>query len=186
MRKVIAAINMTINGNCDHRAGLADDQLHQHYTDLLNQSGVILYGRSTYLLMQYWQTLLENPSGQASMDDFAQSIDRIPKLVFSHTLQDTGWASAALADQAPADTVRKLKELPGKDILIGSRSLIMQLLHNQLIDEFQLCLHPLLEGNGLNLFEDLQDRIIFKLNQTKALPSGAIVLYYQPISSSGS
>mgnify|MGYP001335337188 CR=1 FL=1 len=151
MRKVIAAINMTINGNCDHRAGLADDQLHQHYTDLLNQSGVILYGRSTYLLMQYWQTLLENPSGQASMDDFAQSIDRIPKLVFSHTLQDTGWASAALADQAPADTVRKLKELPGKDILIGSRSLIMQLLHNQLIDEFQLCLHPLLEGMILGL-----------------------------------
>src|SRR5664279_6346387 len=98
MRKVIAAINMTLDGVCDHTAGIADKQLHQHYAELINNAGVLLYGRTTYQLMQFWQTLLRNPSGEKSMDDFAISIDKIPKLVFSRTLKDTNWNSAKLAN----------------------------------------------------------------------------------------
>ena len=59
MRKVIAAINMTIDGFCDHTAGIPDEEIHQHYTDMLNKGGVILYGRITYQLMQFWQTLIK-------------------------------------------------------------------------------------------------------------------------------
>jgi len=71
MRKVIAAINMTLDGFCDHTAGIPDEEIHQHYADLLNNGGVILYGRITYQLMQFWQTLIKNPSGEKKMDDFA-------------------------------------------------------------------------------------------------------------------
>ena len=79
MRKVIAAINMTLDGVCDHTVGVVDEELHQHYADLIYNAGVILYGRTTYLLMQFWKTLLKNPAGEKSMDDFAISIDKIPK-----------------------------------------------------------------------------------------------------------
>src|SRR6476660_1012933 len=141
MRKVIAAFNMTLDGVCDHTAGIADEGLHQHYAELIDNAGVILYGRTTYQLMQFWQTLLQNPSAQQSMDDFAISIDRIQKLVFSHTLKDTGWKSAAIAKTSLDETVLHLKQQAGQDILVGSRSLIIQLLNNNLIDEFQICIH---------------------------------------------
>ena len=99
MRKIIAAINMTLDGFCDHTAGIPDEEIHQHYTDLLDNGGVILYGRITYQLMQFWQTLIKNPSGEKTMDDFAIAIDNIPKIVFSHTLKNTEWDSAKLANR---------------------------------------------------------------------------------------
>lgn len=180
MRKVIAAINMTLDGVCDHTAGIPDEELHEHYRDLINNGGVILYGRTTYQLMQFWQTLLKNPSGEKPMDEFAAAIDKIPKIVFSHSLKNTDWESATLANQSIEEEISELKQQQGKDILIGSRSLIIQLLNLHLIDEFQICIHPMLEGKGLLLFDQLKDRTIFRLLKTKILGSGAIVLYYQP------
>ena len=182
MRKVIAAINMTLDGFCDHTAGVADEELHQHYSELIDNAGVILYGRTTYQLMQFWQTLLKNPSGEKSMDDFAISIDKIQKLVFSNTLKDTGWDSAKLANRPLDEEVLELKQQSGKDILVGSRSLIIQLLNSNLIDEFQICIHPVIEGKGLPLFDQIKDRIVFKLVKTKSLHSGATVFYYEPTS----
>src|SRR5260221_1907163 len=93
MRKVIAAINMTLDGFCDHTAIIPDEEIHHHYADLLNNASVVLYGRITYQLMQFWQTLLKNPSGEKSMDDFAISIDKIPKIVFSHKLKTQNGAA---------------------------------------------------------------------------------------------
>ena len=181
MRKVIAAFNMTLDGVCDHTTGIADEGLHQHYSHLVDNAGVILYGRTTYELMQFWQTLLQNPSGQKSMDDFAISIDRSPKLVFSTTLNDTNWGSAKLANRPLDEKVLELKQQSGKDILIGSRSLIIQLLNSNLIDELQICIHPIIEGKGLLLFDQITNRIMLKLIKTKSLSSGATVFYYEPI-----
>jgi dihydrofolate reductase len=181
MRKVIAAFNMTVDGVCDHTAGIADEELHQHYSELINNAGIILYGRTTYQLMQFWQTLLHSPSGEKSMDEFAISIDNIQKLVFSNTLKDTGWDSAKLAKRPLIEEVLELKQQAGKDILVGSRSLIVQLLNNNLIDEFQLCIHPVIEGKGLLLFDQISERIVLKLNKTKSLNSGATVFYYEPV-----
>ncbi len=178
MRKVIAAINMTLDGICDHTTGIPDEDIHQHYTELLDNAGVLLYGRITYQLMQFWQALLQNPSGQKSMDDFALSIDKIPKMVFSHSLENTGWDSAILATQEIEQEVLKLKQQPGKDILVGSRSLIIQLINLNLVDEFQICIYPMLEGKGLPLFDKIKDRSIFRLLKTKIFDSGAIILYY--------
>lgn len=182
MRKVIAAFNMTLDGVCDHTTGIADKELHQHYAELIDRGGVILYGRTTFQLMQFWQELLKKPSGEKAMDDFALAIDQIPKLIFSNSLISTDWDSAQLASKSLIEEIVDLKKQEGKAILIGSRSLIMQLLNVDLIDEFQICIHPVIEGKGLKLFEQINKRIHLKLIQTKSLGAGQTVLYYEPIS----
>ena len=174
---------MTLDGFCDHTAIMPDEEVHQHYTDLLNNGGVVLYGRITYQLMQFWQTLIKNPSGEKSMDDFAIAIDKIPKIVFSHTLKNTGWGSAKLANQSIEEEVAALKQSRNggsKDIFAGSRSLIIQLMKLNLIDEYQLCVHPVIAGSGLPLFENINDRTVLKLTKTKTFSGGAVTLYYQP------
>jgi len=180
MRKLIAGINMTLDGFCDHTVIIPDEEIHQHYAELLDNADVVLYGRITYQLMQYWQTLLKNPSGEKSMDDFALAIDKIPKIVFSHTLKNTKWDSAKLSNKSLEKMVLELKQQPGRDILVGSRSLIIQLMKLNLIDEYQLCVHPVVAGTGLPLFENINDRTILKLIKTKTFSSGAITLYYEP------
>ncbi|HEX3008660.1 MAG TPA: dihydrofolate reductase family protein [Bacteroidales bacterium] len=181
MKKVIAAFNMTLDGVCDHTTGIADEELHRHYSDLVDNAGVIIYGRKTYELMKFWKTLLQNPSRKKSMDDFAISIDKIPKLVFSNTLKETNWDTARLSDIPLNEKVLELKQQSGENILVGSRSLIIQLLNSKLIDEFQICIHPIIEGNGLRLFDQIKDRIMLKIIKTKTLNSGATVFYYEPI-----
>ena len=180
MRKLIAAFNMTLDGNCDHMAGIPDEELHQHYADLLRNGDVVLYGRITYQLMEFWKTVVENPTGKKAMDEFAVVMDKIPKIVFSHTLKHIEWESASLARRSLQEEVLALKQQPGRDILVGSRSLIIELLNLNLIDEFQLCIQPVLAGKGLSLFEKINGRILFKLKKTKTFGSGAIVLYYEP------
>lgn len=180
MRKIIAAINMTLDGICDHTAGIPDEEIHQHYTELLRGADAILYGRITYQLMQFWQPLVNNPSGEKSMDDFALAIDKVPKIVFSHTLKTTDWDSAQLSDQPLEEVVLALKQQPGRDIFIGSRSIIIQLMKLHLIDELQLCVYPVIAGGGLPLFEEMNDRTILKLIMTKTFKGGAIILYYEP------
>jgi dihydrofolate reductase len=71
MRKLIAAMNMTLDGFCDHTAMIADDEIHQHYNELLKSAGTVLYGRITYQLMEYWRTVVKNPTGIKAMDEFA-------------------------------------------------------------------------------------------------------------------
>ena len=171
---------MTLDGFCDHTAGLPDEEIHQHYTELLDNAGVILYGRTTYQLMQFWQTLIKNPSGEKSMDDFAMAINKIPKIVFSHTLKNTEWDSAKLSNKSLEEMVSELKQQPGRDILVGSRSLIIQLMKLNLINEYQLCVHPVIAGSGLSLFENINDRTILKLIKTKTFSGGAVTLYYKP------
>ena len=183
MRKIIAAINMTLDGFCDHTAGLPDEEIHQHYADLIDNADVVLYGRITYQLMQYWQTLLKNPSGKKSMNDFAIAIDKIPKIVFSHTLKNTDWDSAKLSNKSLEEMVLALKQsrgLANRDILVGSRSLIIQLMKLNLIEEYQLCFHPVVAGGGLSLFENINDRTILKLIKTKTFSGGAVTHYYEP------
>ena len=178
MRKLIAAINMTLDGFCDHTAGIPDEEIHQHYTELLGQGDAILYGRTTYQLMEYWRTLLENPSEKKSMNDFAAVIDKIPKIVFSRTLKNVEWDSATIAKRDLKDEVLELSKHSGRNILVGSRSLIIQLMNLNLIDELQLCVHPVVAGSGLPLFENIQDRIALKLRTTKVFGCGAVILYY--------
>src|SRR5882672_11862865 len=97
MRKLIAAINMTLDGFCDHTAMNADEGIHQHYNELLSNADTLLYGRITYQLMEsYWPTVVKKPTGIKPTDEFAVLIDNISKIVFSRTLKNVNWKNTKL------------------------------------------------------------------------------------------
>lgn len=178
-------MNMTVDGFCDHTYGVPDEDIHQHYADLLRSAGVALYGRITYQLMEYWRTVLENPTGDKAMDDFAVAIDNTPKVVFSRTLKHVDWRSARLASQDLEKEVlelRQSRESGSKDIFVCSPSLIVESTKLNLIDEYQLCVHPVIAGSGLPLFKNISEKIMLKLIKTKVFRRGAVILYYEPVS----
>jgi dihydrofolate reductase len=135
-------MNMTLDGFCDHTAKIADDEIHQHYSDLIKNSGPLLYGRITYQLMEYWRSVVENPAGNKAMDDFAVAINNAPKIVFSRTLESVDWKNTELKREVVKEEILELKQQPGKDILVGSPSLIVQLAQLGLVDEYQLGVQP--------------------------------------------
>lgn len=183
MGKLIAGINMTLDGFCDHTYGIADDELHRHYSELLSSVGTVLYGRITYQLMEYWPPIVKNPTGNRAIDEFAVIMDDIPKIVFSRTLKRVDWESARIAARSLRAEVLVLKQQSDRDILVGSPSLIAAATDLNLVDQYQLCVHPIIAGKGLPLFKNVVDLRFLKLIKTKTFGSGAIVLYYEPTKS---
>jgi dihydrofolate reductase len=182
MRKLIAAINMTVDGFCDHTASNPDDELLQHYNELLRNADTLIYGRITYQLMEsYWPAIVKNPTGNQPTDEFAVLIDNIQKIVFSHTLQHVEWKNVTLAKVGIKEEILALRQLAGKDILVGSPGLIVAFTLLGLIDEYQLCVHPVITGSGLPLFKNITDTIHLKLIKTKTFGGGAVILYYEPV-----
>lgn len=181
MRKLIASMNITFDGNCDHTAGFANAELHDYYTTMLNNADTILYGRTTYELMEvYWPNLVKNPTGEKNMDDFANAIDKIGKVLFSRTRKTVTWNNTVLATQSLADEVTALKHQRGADILVGSPSLIAQLTELDLIDMWQICVHPMITGPGLPLFKDLTKPVALKLLKTEKFEtSDHVVFWYE-------
>jgi len=181
MRKLIAAINMTLDGFCDHTAGIADEELHQHYNDLLRNADTLLYGRITYQLMEsYWPSVVKNPTGNKPIDEFAVLIDNISKWVFSRTLRQVTWKNTALKNEVTKEEILELKRQEGKNILVGSPTLIITMAQLNLIDEYQLAIHPVILGHGLPLFKNIRDKINLTLLKTKIFGSGVVALYYEP------
>jgi dihydrofolate reductase len=180
MRKVIASINMSLDGFCDHTAMIPDDELLQHFNDLFRKSDTILYGRITYKLMEdAWPAILKNPTGNKSFDEFAVLIDSISKIVFSTTLKNVEWNHTTLVTEGLKEEVLKLKQQSGGNILAGSRSIIVALMQLDLIDEYQLCVQPSVLGKGLPLFNNIQDRIDLGFLKTRPLSSGIVILHYK-------
>lgn len=179
MGKVIGASNMSLDGNCDHTAMLPNAHILDHYTSLLQGAAGILYGRRTYHLMEYWREFLEKPKGNKAEYAFAQAMDRLPKIVFSRQLKSVDWHTARLADTGLEETVNQFRGSGKKDILIGSVSLIVDLLEMGQLDELQICIHPLLAGRGPRLFQGLGIRRLLQFEGTKSLGGGAMVLYYR-------
>ncbi len=181
MRKLIAAINMTLDGFCDHTAMIADEEIHQHYNELLSNADTLIYGRITYQLMEsYWPTVVKNPTGNKPMDEFAVLIDNISKIVFSRTLKNVDWKNTQLKKEIIKEEVLELKQQAGKHILVGSPGLIVALSKFKLIDEYQLSVQPTVLGSGLPLFKNVRDRIDLRLLKTKTFGCGAVTLYYEP------
>ena len=180
---------MTLDGFCDHTVIIPGLEMHQHYADLLNSADTVLYGRITYQLMEYWQTVVKNPTGVKPTDEFAVAIDRVPKIVFSNTLKNVGWDTAKLANQDIKEKVIELKQSRShravdndgsKHIFVCSPSLIVALTNLNLIDEYQLCIHPVIAGSGLPLFKNITEKITLKLLTTKTFSFGAVIHYYEP------
>ena len=181
MRKLIAGINMTLDGYCDHTATVVDDEIHQHYNELLKNGGTLMFGRITYQLMEsFWPSVVKKPTGNQPIDEFAVLIETIPKIVFSRTLKEVKWKNTELKKEVIKEEILYLKSQPGKNILAGSRSLILTLMQLDLIDEYQLCVQPIILGSGLPLFKNITDRVDLKLSGSKTFGCGAITLYYEP------
>ena len=181
MSKIICAINMTLDGYFDHSIALPDEHVHEHYRDLLKKGDLILYGRKTYEMMEYWRHILFQENVSNSELEFAKAIDGIPKIVFSTQLESLDWSSAKLASENLIHTVKRLKQSNHNIIYIGSKSLMIQLLEAKLLDELQLCIHPVANGEGRNLFEGLKTRVVFKQKSVITLKGGHTILTLSPI-----
>ena len=185
MRKLIAAMNMTLDGFCNHEAGIADDEIHQHYNKLLSSADTLIYGRMTYQLMEsYWPAVVKDSTGNKPTDEFAVLIDNLSKIVFSRTLKNVDWKNTKLKKEVIKEEILELKQSRNsgsKNIVVGSPGLIVALTQLDLIDEYQLNVQPTILGNGLPLFKNIKDRIDLKLLKTKTFGCGAIMLYYEPI-----
>ena len=172
---------MTLDGFCDHTAMIADDEIHEHYNELLRNADTIIWGRITYQLMEsYWPSVVKNPTGNKPEDEFAVLIDNISKIVFSRTLKNVDWKNTKLKKEVIKEEILELKLQSGKNILVGSPSLIVALAQLDLIDEYQLSVQPTVLGSGLPLFKNIKDRINLRLLKTKTFGCGAVTFYYEP------
>jgi len=182
MRKLIAGLNMTLDGYCNHEAMIADDEIHEHYNEVLRNADTLMYGRTTFQLMEsYWPSLVKDPTGNKPMDEFAVLIDNISKIVYSRTLKNVSWKNSILKKEVVKEEILELKRQAGKNILVGSPSLIVALTQLGLVDELQLGVQPTVLGSGLPLFKNIRDRVDLKLLKSETFGSGAIFLYYEPI-----
>lgn len=173
-------MNISLDGFADHTVAVAaDDELHDFFTDLLNNVDTMLFGRVTYQLMEsYWPHAPQDPKATKSMIDFAHKINSMPKVVFSKTLEKAEWNNSRLVRDNVVDEVIKLKQQPGKDLSIGGLSICQNFMRHGLIDEYWLLVQPVIWGNGKRLFDGLKDRINLKLVDMKTFKSGAVALHY--------
>ena len=179
MRKVIFAINITIDGYCGHESGIPDDEVHEYFTGLLRDSGVHIFGRDPYHLMYpYWHDVAVNQSETEVINEFARTFDSIPKIVFSTTMKSVEWNNTTLLHSNLREEIMKLKAQPGKNIAIGSLKIASQAAGWDLIDEYHLVFHPVIAGKGPRLFESVEN-LTLKLIGSKTFRSGVVALHYK-------
>ena len=180
MRKLIFQVNISLDGFADHTVAVADDELHNFSTDLLNNIDAILFGRVTYQLFEsYWPLAPNDPEATQSIVEFANKINEIPKIVFSNTLQDVGWNNTKLVKGNMAEEVLKLKQGAGKDLSVGGLNLARSLTNLSLIDDYWILIHPIIVGKGRRLFDGINERLDLKLVDSQKFHSGVVALHYQ-------
>jgi len=178
MRPLRYSINVTLDGCCDHRAIPADEELYRHAVEILDRADALLFGRVTYEMMESaWRA--PDPSRPEWMEPFARTIDTAKKYVVSSTLKQVDW-NAELVRGDLGDTVRRLKQEPGKGLLVGGVKLPLALAELGLIDEYELVVHPRLAGHGPTLFAGLSKYVDLKLVSRLEYGSGAVAMRYEP------
>ena len=182
MRNVIYAINITLDGCCDHTKFNPDEDLLEHYTRLLrDDAGVLVYGRKTYQLMvPYWPEIAKSPSEPKADIEFAQAFDSLNKIVFSRSLANAEDKNTRIVRTNLRDEILKLKQEPGKSILVGGVEVPSQLVELGLIDEYRIVVAPVIAGKGRRLFEgvNLPENSKLKLVESKIFESGSVALRY--------
>ena len=182
MRKLIYAINITLDGCCDHTKFNPAEDLLEHYTRLLrDDAGLLIYGRKTYQLMvPYWPDIANNQSEPKADIEFAQAFDSLNKIVFSRSLASAEDGNTRIVRTNLHDEILKLKQEPGKDILVGGVDVPSQLMKLGLIDEYRIVVTPIIVGEGRRLFEgvSLLEKLRLKLIESKTFKSGSVALRY--------
>ena len=181
MRNVIFAINITLDGCCDHTKQLADDETHEYFTQLLREVDLLAFGRKTYQLMvPYWPDIAKNHSQTKADNDFADEFDSKKLVVFSKSLDRAEGKNTRIVRTKPQDEILKLKQEPGKSILLGGVAIPSQLIELGMVDEFRFVVQPLIAGEGRRLLEgvSLPEKFQLKLVESKIFKSGCIALRY--------
>ncbi len=180
MRKLVLAINVSLDGFADHTVAVAaDDEHHRFFSRLLDDTDIALFGRVTYQLMEsYWPHAHEDPIATKGVLEFADKFNKIPKIVFSRTLQKAEWANTKLIKDNMVEEVVRLKQQQGKNISLGGISISQEFMRRGLIDDYWLVVQPVIVGKGKPLFDNLNGRIGLKLVETKAFKSGVVALHY--------
>jgi dihydrofolate reductase len=186
MRNVIFAINITLDGCCDHtktvvgREGPASE-IYEYYTHLLRDVDLLVYGRKTYQLMvPFWPEVAKNHSKTKAANEFAETFDSINKIVFSRSLDSAEDQHARIVRSNPHDEILKLKQEQGKNILVGGVDIPSQLIELGLVDEYRFVVSPIIAGEGRRLLEgvSLRERLQLELVESKIFQSGSVALRY--------
>lgn len=183
MRPLRYSINVTLDGCCDHRLILTDDELHRHFADELARADALLFGRVTYQMMEEaWRRPASGvwPDWMANwVIPFARTIDSAKKYVVSGTLDQVDW-NAELVQGDLAQAVEQLKDQPGDGIYVGGVTLPLALANLGLIDEYEFVVHPVLAGHGPTPFAGLNERLDLELVGRQEFRAGAVGLRYRP------
>jgi len=185
MRKLIYAINTTLDGCVDHTKFYPDEEVMEYFTQLTRDAGTFLYGRKTYeLMIPYWPDVAKTPPGPDDREvdiEFARAFDAVEKfVVFSRSLDSPKGEKTRIVSTGLRDEVLKLKQEQGKNIFTGGVDLASQMAELDLIDEYRIVVHPIIVGEGTRLFEgiNLQEKLRLKLVESTAFNSGAVALRY--------
>jgi dihydrofolate reductase len=183
MRPLRYAINVTLDGCVDHRAGSTDEELHRYWAETLAQADALLFGRVTYAMMEAAWRLPPTgarPEGRAEwMEPFARTIDAAKKYVVSSTLDKVDW-NAELVRGDVEQTVRQLKQEPGTGLFVGGVTLPLALAELGLIDKYEFVVHPRIAGHGPTLFAGLSKHLDLRLVSRREFASGAVAMRYEP------
>ena len=180
MRPLRYSINITLDGCCDHRAVIADEDLHRHAVENLNQADALLFGRVTYEMMEAaFRPPTQTRARPDWMEPFARAIDAAKKYVVSSTLDRVDWNSELLRGD-PGKAVQQLKRESGKGLLLGGVKLPLALAELGLIDEYEFVVQPRLVGHGPTLFAGLSKHVDLRLMSRLEFGSGAVALRYEP------
>ncbi len=181
MRNVIYAINLTLDGGCDHTNGVPDDEIFEYSTHLVRGADLLVFGRKTYQLMvPYWPDVAKNPSETKADIEFAQTFVSKKKIVFSRSLASAEDENTRIVRTNLRDEILKLKQEQGKDILAGGVDVPSQLIELGLIDEYRFVVMPTIVGEGRRLLEgvSLPEKLRLKLVESKPFKSGCVALRY--------
>jgi dihydrofolate reductase len=179
MRPLLYSINVTLDGCCDHRAGVPDEELHRHHRENIEQADALLFGRVTYKMMEEaWRQPVPAGARPDWMEPFGRTIDAAKKYVVSSTLDRVDW-NAELVRGDLRQAVEQLKRESGKGLLTGGVKLPLALAEMGLIDEYELVVQPRIAGHGPTLLAGLSKHVDLKLVSRQEISSGT-VLRYQP------
>ena len=181
MRKLIFAINTTLDGCVDHTKQIGDEETHEYFTHLMRDVDLLVFGRKTYeLMVPFWPDVAKSQSMTKAGNEFARAFDSINKIVFSRSLESAEDRNTRIVRTNLRDEIVKLKQEPGKNILVGGVDIPSQLIELGLVDEYRFVVGPVVAGEGRRLLEgvSLPEKLQLKPVESKFFKSGCVALRY--------
>ena len=173
-------LNVTLDGCIDHTQGIVDDELHDYWTQVMDQSGAMLFGRNTYELMeQAWPAIARDEKAPRAMREWAQKLEAKTKYVVSSSRSDFPWQNTIRVDGDLREAIASLKAKTERGVLVGAPKLATALEEMGLVDEYRIVLHPVISGHGPTLFHGLSRPRRLELVSTRRFASGVQALHFR-------